>query len=354
MNNSESVRYRLLGNTVDDIMSQQSDRDLPLDLLRVVAAFAVVWLHAASRVVAINPNVYDANWWIGNFFDAISRWCVPVFVMISGALLLSKPMPLGEFYKKRLGKLLPVILFWSAFYAVVDSLLDKNFSIPYLVNSIVVGVPHYHLWFLYMIFGLYLAAPFIGKFLESSDTQLVAVFIVFAFLLGSIESIWSGLQGAEKRNTFFSSFLPFVGYFVAGHYLRRIQYEMTPLKAGLIIISVAAIIAILVGKMLPVIGEKSWIVMYAYLNPLVIVMSLCVYTAFVSLKIDRNYLRSMVVFVAPLTLGIYVIHPIFLAVLNKFVYLPFVGIPIVTIATFLLSLAATYGISKVIWLKKII
>jgi surface polysaccharide O-acyltransferase-like enzyme len=62
-------------------------RDLTLDFLRVLAAFFVIMLHTSSGVVTTNPDIQSVTWWTGNLFDSYSRWCVPVFVMISGTLL---------------------------------------------------------------------------------------------------------------------------------------------------------------------------------------------------------------------------------------------------------------------------
>ena len=58
---------------------------------RIVAIFSVVCLHIAAYAV-LNAELGTANWWSGNFYDAATRWCVPVFVMVSGALLL-EPRP---------------------------------------------------------------------------------------------------------------------------------------------------------------------------------------------------------------------------------------------------------------------
>ena len=63
-------------------------RDVRLDLLRVIAILGVIWLHVSGEVVTASPNPGDEEWWVGNVADAFSRWCVPLFVMASGALLL--------------------------------------------------------------------------------------------------------------------------------------------------------------------------------------------------------------------------------------------------------------------------
>src|SRR5262245_62050636 len=93
-------------------------RDIRLDALRVVAAFGVVWLHVSAAAVRVMPDVRSATWWMGNVADAAVRWSIPVFVMISGALMLAYPSekdPLG-FYKRRGARLLAPLVFWTIFY----------------------------------------------------------------------------------------------------------------------------------------------------------------------------------------------------------------------------------------------
>ena len=59
------------------------------DSTRVLAALAVVMLHAAVPIVAGPAALGSPAWWAGNLYDALVRWCVPAFVMVSGALLLA-------------------------------------------------------------------------------------------------------------------------------------------------------------------------------------------------------------------------------------------------------------------------
>lgn len=90
---------------------------------RVIAILAVVLLHVSSRVVMWS-ELGSNDWWYANLYDSLVRWCVPVFVMISGALLLSpeKAEPLGLFYKKRASRILFPLVFWSLFYMLWDFL----------------------------------------------------------------------------------------------------------------------------------------------------------------------------------------------------------------------------------------
>ncbi|WP_175637699.1 acyltransferase family protein, partial [Dickeya dadantii] len=72
-----------------------------LYIARIVSTFAVIVLHVSAYTVAL-ADLGTFSWWVGNLYDSLVRWCVPVFIMISGALLLSpeKVESLSIFYKK--------------------------------------------------------------------------------------------------------------------------------------------------------------------------------------------------------------------------------------------------------------
>ncbi|MEO0868581.1 MAG: acyltransferase family protein, partial [Cyanobacteria bacterium J06642_11] len=77
-----------------------------LDNSRVVSILAVILLHV-TVIVMVSNDIGSTYWWFGNIYNSSVRWCVPVFVMISGALLLStdKREDAATFYKKRVARL---------------------------------------------------------------------------------------------------------------------------------------------------------------------------------------------------------------------------------------------------------
>jgi surface polysaccharide O-acyltransferase-like enzyme len=87
-----------------------------LDVLRMLACFAVIMLHySGSYNYRFGIPTFDA----GIQFFTITRWCVPVFLMISGALLLGKDEDLPTGYRKRFSRVLPAFFTWSAIYIIV-------------------------------------------------------------------------------------------------------------------------------------------------------------------------------------------------------------------------------------------
>ena len=191
-----------------------------LDNSRIIAIFAVVLLHTASDVVT-GIAVGSDYWWIGNVYDSFVRWCVPVFVMMSGALLLdpNKNEALKTFYAKRLARIAVPILFWSVFFLLWTMLkgIAKGDapSLTFLLKRLISGKPYYHMWFLYMIITLYLFTPFFRKISSTSTRGELAILVAFTFLIAAVNAIFSG-----SSRLFIDWFLPFIPYFFFGHLIR--------------------------------------------------------------------------------------------------------------------------------------
>ncbi|HAK29628.1 MAG TPA: acyltransferase, partial [Sphingobacterium sp.] len=86
-----------------------------ISILRIVAIFLVILIHSSSGY--LNSNEFESfDWSYANWLNSFSRFAVPLFVVISGALLLQKDESTGQFYRKRLLKIVPPFLFWSIVY----------------------------------------------------------------------------------------------------------------------------------------------------------------------------------------------------------------------------------------------
>ena len=327
------------------------DRVAWIDWLRLVAVFAVIWIHSAFGVVDAEAGAPGASWWIANFADAAARWCVPVLVMISGYLLLpSPPGPLAEFYRHRFTRLLVPTVLWSVVYFAYRAWRDQGLSAHDVVQSVVGGVPYYHLWFLYMLLGLSLVTPFLSAFVANCTQRELVVAIVVGFALAAGHSMLTAYIGGLNPNVF-SMWLPYVPYYLAGAYFARDQRRYAP---GLLVAAIAVCaVAIAVGTwaLLDPLGRRSLAIMYGNLNPLVIVMSLGVFLLFRNMALPAGRATQLVHAGARLMLGVYAIHPLWIDLagrcgLSPLLPNPLVGIPMVTGVVFLASLAACFALSR--------
>jgi len=272
-------------------------------------------------------------------------------VMMSGALLLSRSSesdPL-RFYRGRAARLLVPLLFWSIFYIGWASYQEGQVDLYTAAKSVLAGYPYYHLWYLYMIIGLYAMTPFLSQVSSASSRRLMVMLIVISFSMASIDSILSPFKKATAV-TFVGLWVPYVAYYLAGHYLYVQQRSIARLSLFTIAFGSAACIALGTGILYTKLGSKSLEIMYAYLNPLVIMMSLAIYQFAVGSEKSTSEASSRftraIKFIAPLTLGIYVIHPFWIDVLNHagisgFTLHPSMGIIVTSFLAYGLSLTST-------------
>lgn len=154
-----------------------------IDTIRLLATIAVVLTHVASiHIEDLSPNTLE--WQVHNIYGAVSRWCVPVFVMISGALFLDKGKTwnIEKLYKKNISRIVISLIAWSLIYAFFQYItLPRYHNIISIFGLTIIG--HYHLWFLYMILGIYLVLPILKTISENRNILcyflLLSLFFVF-------------------------------------------------------------------------------------------------------------------------------------------------------------------------------
>ncbi|MVZ66193.1 acyltransferase family protein [Sphingobacterium sp. DK4209] len=190
--------------------------------LRVIATIFVVLIHASTGFLyQIDTNAFDWNY--ANWINAATRCSVPIFVIISGSLLFSKDEDTWTFYRKRIPKLLYPFIFWTIIYLIYYFYRYTNFNLlstekiwSISLDKILHGA-NAHLWYLYMIIGLYLAIPFLRKILLQS-TQKEIEFFLLLWLLSMCFTSKPLYKAMPKFDlTFFSGY---AGYLVLGYYIR--------------------------------------------------------------------------------------------------------------------------------------
>lgn len=194
--------------------------------IRVFATMMVVLLHVSAPVRDQWHSMADMNWFIGAIFDSLGRSGVPLFVMISGALLLPRLSDWREFYRKRFTRILIPMFIWSILYAFFwEWQTVGNRSLIEILFSILSGPTYYHLWYFYMLIGLYLVTPFIQVLVHNLTKQrlefLLILWIIIRLIIPNLQfqlSTWFNFQlGFGFQFNFPDLYL---GYFILGYYLR--------------------------------------------------------------------------------------------------------------------------------------
>jgi len=194
------------------------------DILKIMAIFGVILLHVSAPFLV--PFREAGDWWIGNLYDSFTRWCVPLFVMVSGALVLpsADKVPLGEFLLIRVRRILTPFLFWSALYfAYRIQVNGEDLPISRFLPMILTEPIYYHLWFVYMLVILYLFAPVASAFLNQAQAShiryLIALWFFWASLLPIIDHPFDFTLYFTPDLDDYSA-LRLSGYFLLGYVLK--------------------------------------------------------------------------------------------------------------------------------------
>ena len=219
-----------------DLSKRKNNRIYYLDVLRVIACLSVVMLHSSAAYVM--KDIGSFNFWAGNFFNSLARIGVPLFVMISGTLMLDKNYEMNaKKIKRHIKKMVIFFVSWSAIYCVLSNIAEPlltkqqiSVDIADIVSSFIKG--HYHLWFIYLIVGLYLIVPLLRLWVRDENKKYVEYFIilslVFTYILPQIISIGRNYSSLfETLNNVMENklCLKYVGayttYFILGWYINN-------------------------------------------------------------------------------------------------------------------------------------
>ncbi|WP_442951990.1 acyltransferase [Orrella sp. JC864] len=326
-----------------------------LDAARWIAALAVVLLHCAAVPVSGSEPYGSPGWVSANLYDSAVRWCVPVFVMISGALLLAPARREGlpRFYMRRTARILLPLAFWTLFYLGWSALLERLDGTPTdpwaWLTRLSEGRPYYHLWYLYMIVGLYLFAPFVrdmyGRLNERRRLACVLGTLGIA-VMDALYRHWAG----TGYGFFLAWFVPYLGYFIAGRMVFEGSLRLP--RPGLVLaLSVAATAA---GVYALSNAQAMNFYFYDYFSVTVPFMSLAAF----QLILSQSRLPRLTL-LAPLTFGVYLIHPVFIDLAQRSDLYegpmpPAWSLPLVAVAIFVMSAACIWVFQRLPVLRRVV
>lgn len=344
---------------------------LPVDLIRTVAIVLVILLHAAIQPYPIT-NVMSMSvvvrWWSVNVYNSLACPCVPLFVMLTGVLLLQPHKveePLSVFFKKRLSRIGLPVLFWGAIYFFWGYYVNHE---PLTLKTIVQGTlpdPYTQFWYIYLLVGLYLITPLLRVFIAHADRKILGYFMVLWFAGTAVVPLL-GLFLNYSLNSNVFLLTGWIGYFVLGLYLLDVRLRSRTLYAILF----TGFAWTIVGTYLITyfIGGTLQYFFYGYLTANVILASAALFMLLSKIPADYVQKRSLsanrlIRFISRSTLAIFLFHVIVLESLwNGYLGVrisiltinPIIEIPLATATTLLICLLLLYPVSKVSILKKIV
>ena len=226
------------------------NREIWIDWLRVSACFMVFLVHATEPFYlggngSLIINAADAFW--ASFFDSSVRACVPLFVIASSYLQFPIHYSTSTFLKKRATRILIPFIFWTIVYALawgkpIDNLKDLLLNFNYAAG---------HLWFVYMIIGIYLLMPLLSPWAEKVSKKELQIYLgiwlittliplIRDYASGGSTTVIYGPSGLPRQALFplwgeaswnaygtFYYFSGFIGYLLLGLYFKKFVGEIS-------------------------------------------------------------------------------------------------------------------------------
>ena len=360
-----------------------------IDALRITACITVVFAHCCDPFV----SQFDANsgmFLTGVYLGSLTRPCVPLFVMMTAVLLLplKQETTYGEFCKKRIGRLLMPLLFWSillpllafCYFSYINpetanlQLSADDYTASNLIARLCTFIFNFNfdtipLWYLYMLIGLYLIMPIINAWLVSAKRkeikQLLGIWGVTLFLpyikmvapaLGYSGNYGNmGILGECDWNIYgtFYYVSGFIGYMILAYYLKKYPLKWSWGKMAAICIPMF-LVGYVITSLGYIITNNHYPGNYAYLEIIWyftgINVFMMTFPVFVIIQKINAKPRRWMQKAASLTFGIYLCHFTFTFVsydLYDVPALPYVvRILLAATTTLMISLAITWIMSK--------
>ncbi|MDD7794103.1 acyltransferase [Clostridium sp. 'White wine YQ'] len=329
------------------------------ETLKVFACVAVIAIHATGFIV-VNRNLsFTTNWWGAIVYNSIGRWAVPIFIMISGALLLEKEREVN--LKKRIIRIIIPLLFWGIFFYLFNLYAFgqiQAFSIYDMVSGLLMGTTSYHMWYLYMLLGLYLSLPIIKIFINSASKNNIEYFMGICFVVSGILPLITKFLGIDV-NLKVTIFGWEVGYFVLGYYLNNYRLNKV-IENGIYLTGFLSIFITIFGTAQL---YKSGSLDEFFLSSGSITCILMSMAIFLLAKNFLNKKDDIIEILSSNTFGIYLIHPFFLTIirmnvlgidLSNITGNAIIDIPIVVFLAFMGSCLLSIIFRKIKYLKRVV
>ena len=345
-------------------MTETNNRIEWLDSLRALAIIAVIIIHISSPIVNVTFGESMNFWWIGHIVDSAVRFAVPLFLMISGATLLTRKYNLKEYYKRRFMRVVLPFLFFMLVYWVFRWINLPANQQPHDFNSIIdwgirlfleEGISK-HLWFVYMLVFLYLIIPFVGEFVRKLKSEMI-IFLLAAWVLLCLIShnfsvniyLWSGGNILQKLYIY----VLYLGYMLLGYYLYNIFYVSRNVRLTAVIVYVITVaVTVLVVFYTSHVKSKLDLSLYSYLNLNTIIQSAAVFIALKNTSINQNWLKKLTFTISDYSYGIYLVHILVIGVFfNNGIFWtmahPLISLPVLLVLTLSASFAIIFILRKI-------
>lgn len=321
--------------------------------LRVIACIGIVLLHTLNGAIGLYGSTISVNERvISQTVKNLLLWCVPCFVMVTGALLLNpeKEITYVKLFKKYILRIIYALLFCCIVFSVFDLIVHGDMlsfdTIIGIIKNFFLGTSWSHLWYLYLIIGLYLMIPIykiITKNAKGKDIKYILIlYLIFLSIIPALNIFGINISFYILVSTIY----PFYAFFGYAYYQRIINIKN---YQSILLIILSSIGLVLVNIYRYMFGYIALDILLNYSSILVVLQSIGIFALFVNFKGKSN---KVIESLDSTSFGIYLLHMIFVRLILKYLqfnpygFIPVVSFLILVIIVVLCSYVVVFTLKK--------
>ena len=364
-----------------------------LDVLRLIAILLVIAVHCTDPFNASPESRADPefNFW-GSVYGSALRACVPLFVMMTGFLLLPVKQTMPAFYRKRIPRVFFPFLIWSVLFDLAPWFIQAVGGSAELVTCFFPWEPNPSaslgdalqtiamipltftvyatpMWYIYALIGLYLYLPIFSAWVERASRREKRFFLLLWFVSLFIPYLTEFVSryhfGTCSWNAFgtFYYFAGFNGYLLLGHYLGKgNDWSVGKTLSVAVPLFLVGYFVTLVGfrhmTSDPNVSEEGMELFFTYCSPNVALMAIAVFLLVQKVNVTSLSIRRALANLTRCGFGLYCVHYFFVG--PSYMFAQWLGtpvpllVPVSMLFTFVCAWAFALGISKLPGSKYII
>ncbi len=298
------------------VQSKQAEVNFSPDLIRVIAIALVILVHCSGFPYAIQGEITPTvvmDWFTADVYSAFGYLGVPLFVMLSGALLLEPAKadePMRVFFKKRFNRIAFPMMFWTAAYFAWGYYVHGRPLTLFNISQGLLTGSYDHLWFLYLLLGLYLVTPILRVLVKFIDRRKF-VLLLSLWFVGTVVTPTIHTFTTLTFNPVVFVFMDWVGYFILGIFLLQ-----TKVRSWIIYLAATlGILTAVLGDWLitATLGEAYTGFFHGYLSFDIIIASAALFILLITIpprRVETRYksVNRVIHWIGQNTLPIYLIH----------------------------------------------
>ena len=294
-----------------------------LDFLRILAAFLVMVHHSELAELYHTGGHGPRGIFVLSCVTCFVVINVPMFFLISGALLLGKEEPGRAVYGKRIGRFLLLTFFASSFTYIFRCYSDfhvKNFFWGFFAGNM--DVTH---WYLYAYLGFLVCVPFLRRAVRGMTHTDAIVLVCLRFLFGSLLPVLGYISNYKGYSEvpFSSAFsvplatVDILFYPIMGYYLEeklpweKADWKWAALSFAVLVGGIAASAVVTCHALLQMGSSGGYLRLFVYSTAMVtFVLTKYLFTRPHAESRVRQGFETVLKTLSPLMLGVYILDPV--------------------------------------------